>query len=414
MARVENGHAPVERSALLQERTKQFAAFYEENAYRAYNLALRITCEHDRAMRATERAFLGVATSESASAEICNAVVATALAEAKDTPSDVSGAGGPEAEALLEATAMLSPPERASLALAGLEEAKGAEIAAALGLAEPAADQLLEKALKGFAGELGADDGRERLETWLWAEPPLEVWEELFPRFHKAEQRRLDNEGTHLTKTKSNGAGPARKASSKNGSGKRGSKSRLALLRRVPVWLAVVVLVLLGLGGVAASKYLGGGDHKALDARNGPNALPPSAGGPLPGEKGAKKLDDLRQRELRDLMRKRKQELAARDAKSRAAHAKKSSSKRRSKKAKRKGATVPSLAPSGPSYRPAKTSPSPLSTTAPKTGTQPKNSGSGDKKQSGSNNTGSPDQNCLFNPDQSMYICPQDQSQPTK
>src|SRR5947208_7491339 len=98
MGRGENGNGRVERSALLQQRTKEFASFYEENAYRAYNLALRITCQHDRAMRATERAFLGVGASESASRDICNAVVATALAETNDKPSSVSGAGGPEAE----------------------------------------------------------------------------------------------------------------------------------------------------------------------------------------------------------------------------------------------------------------------------------------------------------------------------
>jgi hypothetical protein len=190
-----------DRSAQLQQATRAFARFYEQNAYLVYNLALRITCERDKATQAAGDAFLSQ-TGPSAGS-LPTAVVSRALALASQQPT-ANGAGDEESERMLAATATLAPPQRAILALvslatpdeAGSAHAAGpAHAAAAMGLTEQVAEGLLQRTWEGLAKTIGGGvaAAQERYEAWLWAQPPAELWEGLYPSFVKSIERQLSS-----------------------------------------------------------------------------------------------------------------------------------------------------------------------------------------------------------------------------
>jgi chemotaxis protein histidine kinase CheA len=187
--------APAEgdRSSALQQGTREFAGLYERHAYLVYNLALRITVDREGAIDAACAAFLASLSASDGDAELPRLTVRRALPTARQTPTP-EAAGDAEAQAMLRATAELPPPERAVLALVGLASADIPAVAAALETTEEAAGSLIERAWTSFAGvaRLPLDRAREAYASWLWAEPPGELWERLYPSFYAQLVRRVN------------------------------------------------------------------------------------------------------------------------------------------------------------------------------------------------------------------------------
>jgi hypothetical protein len=180
-------------TAALQDATRDFAAFYENHAYVAYNVALRVTCERALAMAVAERAFLEQAAGPHDGDALTAAVVSYALAEARPRPRP-GGAGGADEEAMLEATARsLDARERAMLALTALTGDEPGAIASLLSLTGGGAEQLVESSYEKLAAAR-ADTLAETYaayEQWLWAAPPSALWEGLYPKFYRAAERAL-------------------------------------------------------------------------------------------------------------------------------------------------------------------------------------------------------------------------------
>jgi hypothetical protein len=177
-------------SAQLQERIRAFTAFYEQHAYLAYNLALRITCESRAAGRAVEHAFLKQLDEHPAG--LVAGTVEAALRQVPARP-DPSGAGDPEAQALLSAMSGLAPTERAAIALADLASAGPEGIGDALGLPRDQAAKLLHRGREALGAALGLPrpQADESARDWMWAAPPAQIWEELYQRFHVTVERQL-------------------------------------------------------------------------------------------------------------------------------------------------------------------------------------------------------------------------------
>jgi hypothetical protein len=119
--------------------------------------------------------------------------ISQALTVAADHPAAPNGAGDAEAEAMLAATTTLPPPARAALALTGLTSATPSEVGAAMDLSEQAATALLELGFVGLAQKLRKqpDVTESEYRAWLWAEPPADLWETLYPSFYGAVERQL-------------------------------------------------------------------------------------------------------------------------------------------------------------------------------------------------------------------------------
>jgi hypothetical protein len=175
----------------IDAQVQEFTRLYEAHAYLIYNLALRTTCEAKGAFGPVERAFVGVAAAPEADLPwlVAN-VTGAAIGEAKRRPR-ASGVGEAELP-LLSAAATLPAPERAALALNVLADADTPLIGEALGVGEAAAGELLERAVAGFAAALGVDGdaGSAAYRDWGWAEPPVELWQRIYPAFRKALERR--------------------------------------------------------------------------------------------------------------------------------------------------------------------------------------------------------------------------------
>jgi hypothetical protein len=307
-------------SAPLQERVRAFTAFYEQHAYLAYNLALRITCAQEAAGRAVQRGFLRQV--EHRPAGLVAATAEAALQEAAAVP-DATAAGDPEAQALLTAISKLAPAERAALALADLAHAGSTGIGEALGVPGEQAGKLLERSREAFATALGLSrtQADEAARNWMWAAPPSEIWEELYPRFHRTVERQLRRgsvEEHTLILTPDGAAAPVTASRAAKRQLKRSSRTpqRWRWSRR-PRWSIVLpaALLLLALGAGAAMQVTGSwstsGAAGALDqgtrtprstdavpagtATSGDSAVAPHK--PLT----AALLDKLRLRELRQL-----------------------------------------------------------------------------------------------------------------
>src|SRR5260370_39191606 len=161
-----------DRGVLLQQATRRLTEFYERTAYLVYNLALRITCEQESAIVAVETAFLAQGEGGD-NQSLLVAVTSQALSVAHDHPSP-SGAGDQQSETMLQATAGLSPPQRAILALEGLAEASPAQLALQLKLDEQAASRLLARTNEAFASAIRSpvERARQLYRGWSWAPPP--------------------------------------------------------------------------------------------------------------------------------------------------------------------------------------------------------------------------------------------------
>src|SRR5205807_2229957 len=74
-------------------------------------------------------------------------------------------------------------------------------IGAALGLGGDRAAKLLHRAREGFGARLGLPrpeaDAASR--DWMWAAPPVAIWEELYPRFHRTAERQARRGGAEST-----------------------------------------------------------------------------------------------------------------------------------------------------------------------------------------------------------------------
>lgn len=286
-------------SAALQRGTRDFTELYEREAYRAYNLALRITCRREAAMAATEEAFLRRVGESDPQAGLFAMVVARALAHAKGKPSP-NGTGDAEAQRLLAAAAKLAPPERAALALTSVGGAGAQEIAAAMGLPREQAAQLLERAEEQFATALGVKpaDARAWRSAWPWAEPPPELWQSLYPKLYRALEQEAGGDDRGAGRKRSRGVA-------------RPGRSR----RR----LAVALVALLAAGAAAFFLLRSDGEEgpagDALVSDQGALGAAPSVEAPGGGEGSEaegdssydaltpEELDQLRLDELRDLRR---------------------------------------------------------------------------------------------------------------
>jgi len=326
-------------SAELQRATAAFAALYERQAYRVYNLALRITCDPRAALIAAREAFLLAHAHREGERAVVAAAVAAAVRAAPCAPRP-QGAGAGEAAALLRATAALTPTERAVLAVEQLAPGGPAECGPALGIDEQAVAALHERALAGLAAALrrvepAADEAsaRERLAGWLWAEPPVELWEELYPRFYAAEQERRRASGGDRRPARTRrgrlaalpgGGGAGRGHRSPLAARLRVSRRRLVNTAALGLVVALSIAMASDAGDLRASATqaigLGGGDAAPAEvvpaslapprraAPSSPTApSAPVAGG---GERARTdapltpaELDRLRLQELRDLRR---------------------------------------------------------------------------------------------------------------
>jgi hypothetical protein len=158
------------------DRVRELEGLYQQHAHLVYNLALRITCERDSAVRAARDAFVEEA-GHGDGAGLVDAVVAHALAEATDRPA-AHGAGDADAERLLAATAVLQRDERAALALTWLAAADPGAVGHLIGTGSTEAAALIDRAREGFASALAIDVAQadDQARAWLWARPPDELW----------------------------------------------------------------------------------------------------------------------------------------------------------------------------------------------------------------------------------------------
>jgi DNA-directed RNA polymerase specialized sigma24 family protein len=275
-------------SAQLQERIRAFTAFYEQHAYLAYNLALRITCQPEPAVQAVQGAFLSQL--EDRPAGLLPATVAAALHEASRHP-EPGGAGEPEAQRLMAAMAELAPPERAALSLADLAHAGPDGIGAALNLDVDQAGKLLHRGREAFGARLGLPrpQADEAARNWMWAAPPAAIWEELYPRFHRATERDLRRGAGEQTlvlgPTEASRAPAGAHAKRRRRVRARGLRPRSNRLRWSPRprWALILptIIVLTG-GGIAADRMLRGGS-KGGQIGSGGSGAGPSVGPAAPG-----------------------------------------------------------------------------------------------------------------------------------
>ena len=301
-------------SAQLQERVRGFTSFYEQHAYLAYNLALRVTGASQPAMHATQRGFLReLAGSEDG---LVASTVQAALEEARAEP-DPSEAGDAEAQRLLSAMAALAPAERAAVAVADLAHGGPETIADVLGIPAEQATKLLHRGREGLAERLGVSRAAADRATgdWMWAAPPNEIWEATYAEFHRAVERELRDQSVEATivRPAADAGGSSSRRTARSPRRPRRKRDWLAPLRwlRRRSWSVVVPLVaLLAIGGVAAAMQLTGGSTDPQDdvpASSVSGAVPtPEPSESATGDKSPKPrrltpelLDKLRLRELK-------------------------------------------------------------------------------------------------------------------
>ncbi|MFL5894634.1 MAG: hypothetical protein ACJ76Z_05910 [Thermoleophilaceae bacterium] len=298
-------------SARLQEATRELASLYERNAYLAYNVALRITCEREAAMAAAERAFLADVTGADAEEQLLPRVVGFALEGARPRPRP-RGAGADEEEQLLALTASeLDAHERALLVLTSLVGMDPPEGAALLGADD--GEARLEEAWAKLAAARGEtqDEATAGYERWLWAAPPTALWDGIYQKFYRAAERALAEPDGDLAATQKLPAQPRPKRARRSLSG---AKFALALLIPAALTAGAFALpqmrhharhhkptTLAGAGALAPAPPPATGDD--LAPAPAPPASPTATSGGHKKKKPltARQLDQLRQNELRAL-----------------------------------------------------------------------------------------------------------------
>jgi hypothetical protein len=295
-------------SSFLQRESRRFATLYERNAYVAYNLALRITCEPSKAMAAAERAFLLQLGQEASEARLILGVVSTAREEAPERPRP-NGAGDAEASRLLAATATLPLPERIILGLISVGHGAPAMVAAAMTLPEGKSEELRDHAQASLAAALKVDraEAEAMSASWPWAQPPPELWESTYAKAYRALENGIAQPGSNGT------AAPAVIVARNSQDG-----PAAPVARRRPAWLgrrAILAAAVIVPAVIAAAAAFGGGGSSdpaslGLAAPTG-GAVAPATGDAKAGEPGAKpyealtpeELDKLRLNELQALRR---------------------------------------------------------------------------------------------------------------
>ena len=307
-------------TADLQEATRVFAGVYERHAYLVYNLALRITCEQASAMAAAELAFLSRVGQPESGDELTAAAITAALGSARTHPTP-GGAGAPDAEAMLAATAdALNAPERAVLAVTDLTGSDPGAAAAYLALDPAVAQRLSAGAFEKLATARNSnvDEAREAYAEWLWAAPPTALWEGLYVKFYRqAEQALHEPEATaaELTQKLPATPPPAQRRRSLSG-----PKFALALL--LPALVVAGAFALQSVRGsqkpashvadkaATASAFQPADDSGAVpsdpsallpDATSGDSSTAPAATPKKRKPLTAEQLDKLRRNELRAL-----------------------------------------------------------------------------------------------------------------
>ena len=389
-------------AAELQRRVRELTGLYERHAYLIYNLALRTTCEREAAIQAAQRGFLDEAVRGGEEARLVAATIAVSLAEARGRP-DPHGAGDPEAEAMLAAVASLEPAERAALALHSLAGSGPREVGQTIGIGEPAALELLERAHQRFAEALGVaeEEAERRTAEWLWAPPPEELWEETYPQLHRVLER--------------GGGGSGRRA---HGSGARGRISRRFTRPLLRGWALAGVFALLA-GGIALAAVSMKDSRPATKSQPAPGnagsyrpgAVTPTTPAPAAADSNPAAADaqaKLRAKAIRDAKRvaaakrrararARKRVAAQGDNQSAefrrralerfdAAQRQRALEQARERARRRKSAGQSPDPPPPPAQRPATSKPKPSSDEAP--------------------TKDEVEQRCLYNPDSGTYICP--------
>jgi hypothetical protein len=422
---VEVATAVLDRSAGLQQGTRHFSALYERNAYLVYNLSLRIACDRAVAIESARGAFLSALAAQAPEEGLVDTAVRQALAVAGDRPAAPNGAGDAEAEAMLAATARLTPPERAALALTGLTDADAAAIATTLNVSDHVAESIVERAFAALGSELGTQSGETEsaYRSWLLVEPPLELWETLYPDFYRALERKL-REGQDGAAVPVVTDRPSRRARrrARRAARRAAASAREATDERPRRWrrrapFAVAILAVAAGGFLAATRtgLIPSGHESTPQPPEPPSTF---GSGMSPG-----KLDQLRRREIaktRDFaarkvasVREKRDAAARRKAHARAAQrkAKAALAKRRklaSRRTLRRRREDAARRQQQQQQQPQSTPKPPRRPTRGNSTTQP----SGGRSSNGSNPaTGTPhnadNQPCILNQEDGTYICPQ-------
>jgi hypothetical protein len=294
-----------EHQISVAARLEQLTALYERCAYLVYNVAARVAVDPGASQTAARRAVLAqVADTEEErlAADVARLGIEEAVAV------DPRALGEP----VLSANARLSPPERAVLALWLLAEASDELAGSALGLDTPAVEELRGRALQNLATLLRVDAAQAEASyrELPWAEPPPELWQALYPELH----------GAVSQNTRAVEAQQVRDSAPKRSRRQRAG-GLLRPLRRLPGWMAILVL-LLAAGGVAMAARggddsSGGSDDSssAYDYGSSGSDFASDASGDTLGDSGStdegggydaltpEELDKLRKDELEDLKR---------------------------------------------------------------------------------------------------------------
>jgi hypothetical protein len=408
--------AVLDRPATLQQGTRQFSALYESNAYLVYNLTLRVACDRAVAIESARAAFLSALGTPAREEDLVEMAVGQALAVAPDRPTTPNGAGDAEAEAMLAATATLPPPARAALALTGLTDASAGEVAATMNVTEEVADGLLSRAFEALARELGKEpeEAESDYRSWLLVEPPIELWETLYPDFYRALERRLREgrngtavpvDGDRTSRRARRGARRTARRAARSASEPTGERRQRPRWKRRALW--AVSILALGGGGFAAASQTG---LIALGSESSsrPATRPPAS--TFGSRLSPDRLDRLRIREVgraRDLATRQELRDRRRKARRRAldARRRREARTRQRQRARRRGAQQRRQREQAPAQQQGDT-PRPERTSRPPRRTNP--GGGGGNSGGGRDTPRQQDQTdeCVLNESDGTYICP--------
>jgi hypothetical protein len=448
--------SPSQLPASARRRAEPLVKLYEREAYRIYNLALRITCDREAAARATETAFLRHVAARGVEAEGDGAslVEQTVGAARALAPRSKGATGLGKEDALLEAASSLGPPERAAIALisVGTSSAKG--IAAAMGTTEQVAESLVKEAKRSFGSQIGVAGTRigPKLRDWTWAEPPEEIWESVYPQAQRVLVER-ERAGTEAPSTSNTGEasgkptakrkpGPKGKAKARRRPPARAARDSALLSRllrdaprlpsrighrlsgRVGIWafrISVLVIILTPAAVIALASTGGkSGSTLALSAP-GPSgsavagSADTSQGGSTYNALTPKELDQLRLREL-DQLREYSQQQADQSlsASQRSDAADKAQQLLALARQRLAAVEQREQQVAAKEQQQSQAKPAPAATPAPQPAPAPapaaptgKKKKKHKKKQAATQPSGNSLDNCLFNPDTGTYICPE-------
>jgi hypothetical protein len=448
--------SPSRLPASARKRAERLVKLYEREAYRIYNLALRITCNRAAAARATETAFLRYVAQtggdeESKGASLIEQTVGAARALAPRAKVVERGGENP----LLEAAGTLAPAERAAIALISVGTSSVKGIAAAMGTTEEVAEPLIKGAKSSFASEIDVPGNRlgPKLRDWIWAEPPEEIWESVYPQAQRLLVER-EKAGTDEPAAATNGkakgkpAAKAHRATKGKAKARRRPRARAArdsalvsrLLRdaprlpsrighrfsaRVGIWafrISVLIIILTPAAVIALAST--GGKSGSTLALSAPGQAGSAIAGSADTSQGGstynaltpKELDQLRLRELDQLreysQQQADQSLSASQRSDAAQKAQQLLALARQRLAsveqreQQVAAKEQQQSQAKPPPAPAAT-PTPAPAPAPTTTTPPKKKKKHKKKPAATQPSGNSLDNCLFNPDTGTYICPE-------